>query len=75
MPKRDPLKKIEIDWAKALGGGGFFIFKQQPTKKWRLRLRGVLGRVRAHGGTHGGGIVSSFGAMAKATKKIKKIMS
>ena len=63
-PKHDPSKKIEIDWAEALGGGRFFFFNQQPTIRWRSRWWGILGRVRDSGGTRGGGVVSSFGVMA-----------
>jgi len=29
------IKKIERDGDKVLGGHRFFIFKQQPTKRWR----------------------------------------
>jgi len=53
--KRRPIKKIERDGDKALGGRRFFIFKQQPTKRWHSRWGGVLGKVRARGGTRGGG--------------------
>ena len=33
-----------------------------------------MGRMWARVGTRGGGVVSSFGAMAEATKKIKNIL-
>ena len=60
-----PIEKIERDGDKVLGGRRFlFLSNNQP--KDGVRDGGeVLGRVRAGGRTRGGGgVLSSFGAMA-----------